>query len=147
MSNDLRSWFVTFPNGMIPLVENWGCDNRIREIRKIRFKTMKLGLLGSIETHRGTRWAPSWAFAIREACAGEFEFSEKSRGTRRPINFHHRVEATSKTFGGHWRRLKPCRTHKNILPSCFWNLNRSQPRWGLFQTCSSPISLIQSLLR
>ncbi|KAD3337096.1 hypothetical protein E3N88_32616 [Mikania micrantha] len=26
MSNDLRSWFVTFPNGMIPLVENWGCD-------------------------------------------------------------------------------------------------------------------------
>ncbi|KAD4585408.1 hypothetical protein E3N88_23009 [Mikania micrantha] len=24
MSNDLRSWFVTFPNGMIPLVENWG---------------------------------------------------------------------------------------------------------------------------
>ncbi|KAD5318088.1 hypothetical protein E3N88_18034 [Mikania micrantha] len=28
MSNDLRSWFVTFPNGMIPLVENWGCDIR-----------------------------------------------------------------------------------------------------------------------
>ncbi|KAD5317744.1 hypothetical protein E3N88_17690 [Mikania micrantha] len=24
MSNDLRSWFVTFPNGMIPLVGNWG---------------------------------------------------------------------------------------------------------------------------
>ncbi|KAD7117696.1 hypothetical protein E3N88_04964 [Mikania micrantha] len=24
MSNDLRSWFVTFPNGMVPLVENWG---------------------------------------------------------------------------------------------------------------------------
>ncbi|KAD3336121.1 hypothetical protein E3N88_31640 [Mikania micrantha] len=29
MSNDLRSWFVTFPNGMIPLVENWGCDNMV----------------------------------------------------------------------------------------------------------------------
>ena len=24
MSNDLRSWFVTFPNGMIPLVEIGG---------------------------------------------------------------------------------------------------------------------------
>ncbi|KAD4177947.1 hypothetical protein E3N88_26538 [Mikania micrantha] len=31
MSNDLRSWFVTFPNGMIPLVENWGCDNRLSD--------------------------------------------------------------------------------------------------------------------
>ncbi|KAD2805546.1 hypothetical protein E3N88_38923 [Mikania micrantha] len=28
MSNDLRSWFVTFSNGMIPLVENWGCDKK-----------------------------------------------------------------------------------------------------------------------
>ncbi|KAD5318173.1 hypothetical protein E3N88_18119 [Mikania micrantha] len=29
MSNDLRSWFVTFPNGVIPLVEIWGCDRLI----------------------------------------------------------------------------------------------------------------------
>ncbi|KAC9132071.1 hypothetical protein E3N88_46326 [Mikania micrantha] len=28
MSNDLRSWFVTFPNGIIPLVENWGLTQR-----------------------------------------------------------------------------------------------------------------------
>ncbi|KAD4385717.1 hypothetical protein E3N88_25886 [Mikania micrantha] len=54
-------------------------DDRIREIREIRFKTMKFGLLGSTETHRGTRWAPNWAFAVREARAGEFEFSENHR--------------------------------------------------------------------
>ncbi|KAD0195984.1 hypothetical protein E3N88_44649 [Mikania micrantha] len=41
---------------------------------------MKLGLLGSTETHRGTRWAPKWAFAAREAQVGEFEFSEIHRG-------------------------------------------------------------------
>ncbi|KAD2394425.1 hypothetical protein E3N88_41402 [Mikania micrantha] len=52
---------------------------------------MKLGLVGSTETHRGTRWAPRWAFAAREAQAGEFEFSEIRRGTRRPIIFHHRA--------------------------------------------------------
>ncbi|KAD3641160.1 hypothetical protein E3N88_30384 [Mikania micrantha] len=40
---------------------------------------MKLGLLGSAETHRDTRWAHNWAFAVREAQAGEFEFSEKRR--------------------------------------------------------------------
>ncbi|KAD5507713.1 hypothetical protein E3N88_15416 [Mikania micrantha] len=36
MSNDLRSWFVTFPNGMIPLVENWGtmAPKRGRPARK-----------------------------------------------------------------------------------------------------------------
>ncbi|KAD6454509.1 hypothetical protein E3N88_09215 [Mikania micrantha] len=51
---------------------------------------MKLGLLGSTETHRGTRWAPNWAFAVREAWAGEFELSENHRGTRRPIILHHR---------------------------------------------------------
>ncbi|KAD5802479.1 hypothetical protein E3N88_13839 [Mikania micrantha] len=27
MSNDLRSWFATLPNGVIPLVENWGHTN------------------------------------------------------------------------------------------------------------------------
>ncbi|KAD0605064.1 hypothetical protein E3N88_43994 [Mikania micrantha] len=52
---------------------------------------MKLGLLGSTETHRGTRWANKWAFAVREAQTGEFEFSEIRRGTRRPIIFHHRA--------------------------------------------------------
>ncbi|KAD2158596.1 hypothetical protein E3N88_41717 [Mikania micrantha] len=43
---------------------------------------MKLGLLGSTETHRGTRWAPKWAFAAREAQVGEFEFSEIHRARR-----------------------------------------------------------------
>ncbi|KAD4179718.1 hypothetical protein E3N88_28309 [Mikania micrantha] len=52
---------------------------------------MKLGLLGSTKTHRGTLWAPNWAFTVREARAGEFEFSEKRRGTRRPIIFHLRA--------------------------------------------------------
>ncbi|KAD2393475.1 hypothetical protein E3N88_40452 [Mikania micrantha] len=32
MSNDLRSWFVTFPNGIIPLVENWGCSRICKDI-------------------------------------------------------------------------------------------------------------------
>ncbi|KAD5507639.1 hypothetical protein E3N88_15342 [Mikania micrantha] len=38
MSNDLRSWFVTFPNGVIPLVENWGhwiaaqCDETAQQM-------------------------------------------------------------------------------------------------------------------
>ncbi|KAD4981797.1 hypothetical protein E3N88_18468 [Mikania micrantha] len=41
---------------------------------------MKLGLLGSTETHRGTRWTPNWAFAVREAWVGEFEFSEIHHG-------------------------------------------------------------------
>ncbi|KAD4586620.1 hypothetical protein E3N88_24221 [Mikania micrantha] len=40
---------------------------------------MKLGLSGSAETHRGTRWAPNWAFAVREDQAEEFEFSEIHR--------------------------------------------------------------------
>ncbi|KAD6795604.1 hypothetical protein E3N88_06500 [Mikania micrantha] len=69
---------------------------------------MKLGLLGSTETHRGTRWAPNWAFAVREARAGEFEFSEKRRGTRRPIIFHLRAvawEAAVKEIDGGGRRL------------------------------------------
>ncbi|KAD5961437.1 hypothetical protein E3N88_12910 [Mikania micrantha] len=39
---------------------------------------MKLDLLGSAETHRGTRWTYNWAFAVREAQAGEFEFSKKT---------------------------------------------------------------------
>ncbi|KAD4180464.1 hypothetical protein E3N88_29055 [Mikania micrantha] len=55
---------------------------------------MKLGLLGSTETHRGTRWAPKWAFAVREAWVGEFEFSENHSGTRRPIICHHRVDSS-----------------------------------------------------
>ncbi|KAD4888395.1 hypothetical protein E3N88_20468 [Mikania micrantha] len=55
---------------------------------------MNLGLLGSTETHRGTRWAPKWAIAVREAWAGEFEFSENHRGTRRPIICHHRVDSS-----------------------------------------------------
>ncbi|KAD3338101.1 hypothetical protein E3N88_33622 [Mikania micrantha] len=38
---------------------------------------MKLGLLGSTETHRGTRWAHKWAFAVRDPWAGEFEFLRK----------------------------------------------------------------------
>ncbi|KAD2805556.1 hypothetical protein E3N88_38933 [Mikania micrantha] len=77
---------------------------------------MELGLVGSTETHRGTRWAPKWAFAVREAWAGEFEFSEIHRGTRRPIIFHHR-EAIFKLVGGPLLKIKSCRTPKNILPS------------------------------
>ncbi|KAD3337275.1 hypothetical protein E3N88_32795 [Mikania micrantha] len=50
MSNDLRSWFVTFPNGMIPLVENWGCD--ISDPHKARSQT------GYVFTYGGT--AISW---------------------------------------------------------------------------------------
>ncbi|KAD4888501.1 hypothetical protein E3N88_20574 [Mikania micrantha] len=56
---------------------------------------MKLGLLCSTGTHRGTRWAPKWAFAAREAQAGEFEFSKIHRGTRRPIIFLHRGDQSS----------------------------------------------------
>ncbi|KAD5317093.1 hypothetical protein E3N88_17039 [Mikania micrantha] len=73
---------------------------------------MKLGLLGSTETHRGTRWAPNWAFAVREARAGEFEFSEKRRGTRRPIIFHLRGV------------VKASRTSDHRSPL---HLNESQP--------------------
>ncbi|KAD2060939.1 hypothetical protein E3N88_41931 [Mikania micrantha] len=47
---------------------------------------MKLGLLGSTETHRGTRWAPNWAFAVREAWAGEFELSENHRDAFWPVS-------------------------------------------------------------
>ncbi|KAC9722390.1 hypothetical protein E3N88_45337 [Mikania micrantha] len=83
-------------------------DDRIREIREIRFKTMKLGLLGSAETHRGTRWASNWSFAVREAWAGGFEFSEKRRSTRRPIIFHLRVplEAIDKVLEARNQRLE-----------------------------------------
>ncbi|KAD4888004.1 hypothetical protein E3N88_20077 [Mikania micrantha] len=93
-------------------------DDRIREIRKIRFKTMKMGLLGSTETHRGTRWAPNWAFAVREARAGEFEFSGKRRGTRRPIIFHHRGRGEG---------------FKNIQPSTSSAFERISASLGLFQ--------------
>ncbi|KAD4889021.1 hypothetical protein E3N88_21094 [Mikania micrantha] len=75
---------------------------------------MKLGLLGSTETHRGTRWAPNWAFAVREAWAGEFELSENHRGTRRPINFHHRGSIEDlkckKTLEGHLAHPTTCAT-------------------------------------
>ncbi|KAD6119140.1 hypothetical protein E3N88_10411 [Mikania micrantha] len=43
MSNDLRSWFVTFPNGMIPLVGNWGCDRLVSET----FGYSELGMASS----------------------------------------------------------------------------------------------------
>ncbi|KAD6118873.1 hypothetical protein E3N88_10144 [Mikania micrantha] len=59
---------------------------------------MKLGLLGSAETHRGTRWASKWAFAVREAWVGEFEFSEIHREA---INHHFkRLRAAVKAIPG-----------------------------------------------
>ncbi|KAD3336889.1 hypothetical protein E3N88_32408 [Mikania micrantha] len=93
-------------------------DDRIREIRKIRFKTMKMGLLGSTETHRGTRWAPNWAFAVREARAGEFEFSERRRGTRRPINFHHRGLRLKNTVSTPCSRLASFQQYLGLLQTC-----------------------------
>ncbi|KAD6795466.1 hypothetical protein E3N88_06362 [Mikania micrantha] len=90
-------------------------DDRIREIRKIRFKTMKLDLLGSAETHRGTRWTYNWAFAVREAQAGEFEFSEKRRGTRRPIIFNHRDRKLKSKIRGRRRHYTTCDEFQKLL--------------------------------
>ncbi|KAD3336614.1 hypothetical protein E3N88_32133 [Mikania micrantha] len=39
MSNDLRSWFVTFPNGMIPLVEIGDNTSEVASEDSIRRQT------------------------------------------------------------------------------------------------------------
>ncbi|KAD5508376.1 hypothetical protein E3N88_16079 [Mikania micrantha] len=56
MSNDLRSWFVTFPNGMIPLVEIGGVTTKgCRTQTRALTQTLALSLTPTHVTSAASR--------------------------------------------------------------------------------------------
>ncbi|KAD6795969.1 hypothetical protein E3N88_06865 [Mikania micrantha] len=73
-------------------------DARIRWKLEKRFKTMKLGQLGSLWTHRGTRWTPIISIAARDEFSGKIESQNPPRYARNLFSHCHAQEH-------HWRSL------------------------------------------
>ncbi|KAD2804035.1 hypothetical protein E3N88_37412 [Mikania micrantha] len=81
------------------------------------------------QTHRGTLWAPNWAFAIREAWAGEFELSENHRDDLLPPSSS---EETNKN-----RIWSSIGNRRSSLEKAIEEINQG-PRFSSYNLDSSP---------